>query len=91
MPRKTHLIVDSGCTQDNERWSLSACGLNEDSDGEWDGARDRESVTCKRCQAHMAKPRKYTRMKLGMTLEVIATSPPPLPEPTWTPDFSRVN
>ncbi|WP_038995131.1 hypothetical protein [Pseudomonas putida] len=58
MPRKTHLIVDSGCTQDNERWSLSACGLNEDSDVEWDGARDRESVTCKRCQAHMAKPRK---------------------------------
>lgn len=58
MPRKTHLIVDSGCTQDNERWSLSACGLNEDSDVEWDGARDRESVSCKRCQAHMAKPRK---------------------------------
>ncbi|MFJ2549563.1 DUF4224 domain-containing protein [Pseudomonas sp. NPDC087612] len=35
--------------------------------------------------------RQYARMKLGMTLEVIATTPPPLPEPTWTPDFSRVN
>ncbi|CAM4010339.1 hypothetical protein [Pseudomonas wadenswilerensis] len=58
MPRKKHLIVDSGCTQDNERWSLSACGLNEDSDVEWDGTRDRESVSCKRCQEHMTKPRK---------------------------------
>lgn len=37
MPRKNHLIVDSGCTQDNERWSLSACGLNEESEVEWDG------------------------------------------------------
>lgn len=58
MPRKNHLIVDSGCTQDNERWALSACGLNEDSDVEWDGTRHRESVSCKRCQAQMAKPRK---------------------------------
>ena len=37
MARKNHLIVDSGCTQDNERWSLSACGLNEESEVEWDG------------------------------------------------------
>jgi len=57
MPRKNHLIVDSGCTQDNERWSLSACGLNEESEVEWDGTHNRELVSCKRCQAKMAKPR----------------------------------
>ncbi len=57
MPRKNHLIVDSGCTQDNERWSLSACGLNEESEVAWDGTHQREFVSCKRCQAKMAKPR----------------------------------
>jgi hypothetical protein len=57
MPRKNHLIVDSGCTQDNERWSLSACGLNEDSEVAWDGTHQREYVSCKRCLAKMAKPR----------------------------------
>lgn len=57
MPRKNHLIVDSGCSQDNERWALSACGLNEDSDVEWDGTRQRDLVSCKRCLAKMAKPR----------------------------------
>ncbi|RDL13471.1 hypothetical protein [Pseudomonas jessenii] len=57
MPRKNHLIVDSGCTQDNERWSLSACGLNEDSEVAWDGTHQREFVSCKRCLAKMAKPR----------------------------------
>lgn len=57
MPRKNHLIVDSGCTQDNERWALSACGLNEESDVSWDGTHNREFVSCKRCQAKMAKPR----------------------------------
>jgi len=57
MPRKNHLIVDSGCTQDNERWALSACGLNEDSDVAWDGTHQREFVSCKRCLAKMAKPR----------------------------------
>ncbi|WP_064116730.1 hypothetical protein [Pseudomonas fluorescens] len=57
MPRKNHLIVDSGCTQDNERWSLSACGLNEESEVAWDGTHQREFVSCKRCLAKMAKPR----------------------------------
>jgi hypothetical protein len=57
MPRKNHLIVDSGCTQDNERWSLSACGLTEESEVAWDGTHNREFVSCKRCQAKMAKPR----------------------------------
>ena len=57
MPRKNHLIVDSGCTQDNEYWSASACGLNEESEVEWDGTHNREFVSCKRCQAKMAKPR----------------------------------
>lgn len=57
MPRKNHLIVDSGCTQDNERWSLSACGLNEESEVAWDGTHSREFVSCKRCLAKMAKPR----------------------------------
>lgn len=57
MLRKNHLIVDSGCTQDNERWSLSACGLNEESEVAWDGTHNREFVSCKRCQAKMAKPR----------------------------------
>lgn len=57
MPRKNHLIVDSGCTQDNERWALSACGLNEDSEVAWDGTHQRDFVSCKRCQAKMAKPR----------------------------------
>mgnify|MGYP003601758821 CR=1 FL=1 len=57
MARKNHLIVDSGCTQDNERWSLSACGLNEDSEVSWDGTHKRDLVSCKRCQAKMAKPR----------------------------------
>ncbi|WP_343177857.1 hypothetical protein [Pseudomonas sp. 4810-S13] len=57
MARKNHLIVDSGCTQDNERWSLSACGLNEESEVEWDGTHNRELVSCMRCQAKMAKPR----------------------------------
>ncbi len=57
MARKNHLIVDSGCTQDNERWSLSACGLNEESEVEWDGTRSRELVSCMRCQAKMSKPR----------------------------------
>lgn len=57
MPRKNHLIVDSGCTQDNERWSLSACGLNEESEVEWDGTHQRDFVSCKRCLAKMAKPR----------------------------------
>jgi hypothetical protein len=57
MARKNHLIVDSGCTQDNERWSLSACGLNEDSDVAWDGTHQHDFVSCKRCQAKMAKPR----------------------------------
>lgn len=57
MSRKNHLIVDSGYTQDNERWSLSACGLNEDSEVSWDGTHKRDLVSCKRCQAKMAKPR----------------------------------
>ncbi|WLH92801.1 hypothetical protein PSH87_12885 [Pseudomonas sp. FP453] len=57
MARKNHLIVDSGCTQDNERWALSACGLNEDSEVPWDGTHKREFVSCRRCQAKMAKPR----------------------------------
>ncbi|SNY42063.1 hypothetical protein SAMN05660659_04573 [Pseudomonas sp. LAMO17WK12:I6] len=57
MPRKNHLIVDSGCTQDNERWVLSACGLNEDSDAAWDGTHQSDFVSCKRCLAKMAKPR----------------------------------
>ena len=57
MPRKKHLIVDSGCTQDNERWALSACGLNEDSDAAWDGTHQSDFVSCKRCLAKMAKPR----------------------------------
>lgn len=57
MARKNHLIVDSGCTLDNERWSLSACGLNEDSEVSWGGTQKREFVSCKRCQAKMAKPR----------------------------------
>lgn len=57
MARKNHLIIDSGCTQDNERWSLSACGLNEDSEVSWDGTHKRDFVSCKRCQAKMAKPR----------------------------------
>ncbi|MEN5313387.1 hypothetical protein [Pseudomonas koreensis] len=57
MPRKNHLIVDSGCTQDNERWALSACGLNEDSATEWDGTHQRDFVSCKRCLAKIAKPR----------------------------------
>ena len=57
MPKKNHLIVDSGCTQDNERWSLSACGLNEESEVAWDGTHQREFVSCKRCLAKMAKPR----------------------------------
>ncbi|WP_017477079.1 hypothetical protein [Pseudomonas sp. PAMC 26793] len=57
MARKNHLIVDSGCTQDNEPWSLSACGLNEDSEVSWDGTHKRDLVSCKRCQAKMAKPR----------------------------------
>ena len=57
MPRKNHLIVDSGCTQDNERWALSACGLNEESEVEWDGTHQRDFVSCKRCLAKMAKPR----------------------------------
>ncbi|MDC6536601.1 hypothetical protein LN429_15965 [Pseudomonas syringae] len=57
MPRKNHLIVDSGCTQDNERWALSACGLNEDSNVAWDGTYQGDFVSCKRCLANMAKPR----------------------------------
>ena len=57
MPRKKHLIVDSGCTQDNERWARSACGLNEDSEVGWDGTHQCNLVSCKRCQAKMAKPR----------------------------------
>lgn len=57
MPRKNHLIVDSGCTQDNERWALSACGLNEESEVAWDGTHSRDFVSCKRCLAKMAKPR----------------------------------
>ena len=57
MARKNHLIVDSGCNQDNERWSLSACGLNEDSEVSWDGTHKRNLVSCKRCQTKMAKPR----------------------------------
>ena len=56
MPRKNHLIVDPGCTQDNERWALSACGLNEDSEVSWDGTSQRDLVSCKRCQAKIAKP-----------------------------------
>jgi hypothetical protein len=57
MPRKNHLIVESGCTQDNERWALSACGLNEETEKQWDGTHNRDFVSCKRCQAKMAKPR----------------------------------
>jgi hypothetical protein len=57
MPRKNHLIIDSGCTQDNERWALSACGLNEESEVEWDGTHQRDFVSCKRCLAKMDKPR----------------------------------
>lgn len=57
MARKNHLIVDSGCTLDNERWSLSACGLNEDSEVSWDGTHKRDLVSCKRCQAKMSKPK----------------------------------
>ena len=34
--------------------------------------------------------RQYARMKLGVTLEVVAVAPPPLPTQAWTPDFSRV-
>lgn len=56
MLRKSHLIVDSGCTQDNERWSLSACGLSEESEVDWKGTHKRDSVTCKRCLAKMDKP-----------------------------------
>lgn len=32
--------------------------------------------------------RHYARMKLG--IEPASTAPPP-PKPTWTPDFSRIN
>lgn len=35
--------------------------------------------------------RQYTRMKLGVTLEVVALAPPPPPSvPAWTPDVSKV-
>lgn len=34
--------------------------------------------------------RQYVRMKLGGTLEVMQTAPPPPIAPTWTPDISKV-
>lgn len=34
--------------------------------------------------------RHYVRMKLGVTLEVVAMKPPPPAAPTWTPDISKV-
>jgi hypothetical protein len=35
--------------------------------------------------------RQYARMKLGAEPTPPAQQAPPLPIPTWTPDFSRVN
>ena len=34
--------------------------------------------------------RHYVRMKLGLTLEVVPMTPPPLAAPAWTPDISKV-
>ncbi|KJK14849.1 DUF4224 domain-containing protein [Pseudomonas sp. 2(2015)] len=34
--------------------------------------------------------RQYARMKLGMPLQVVPLTPPPLPAPAWTPDISKV-
>ncbi|MBO3274174.1 DUF4224 domain-containing protein [Pseudomonas schmalbachii] len=35
--------------------------------------------------------RLYARMKLGLQPDITVHQPPPLPTPTWSPDFSRVN
>lgn len=34
--------------------------------------------------------RQYARMKLGVTLEVVQTAPPPSSAPVWSPDISKV-
>lgn len=45
-------------------------------------------------ESHGGRPlvgRQYARMKLGVTLEVAALTPPPRPPAAaWTPDFSKV-
>ncbi|WP_040263756.1 DUF4224 domain-containing protein [Pseudomonas massiliensis] len=35
--------------------------------------------------------RAYMRLMLGLAPTPGLVSPPPLPEPSWTPDFSRIN
>jgi hypothetical protein len=42
---------------DGEYDCSSACGLNENSNAEWNGTGTRDKVTCKRCLAKMAKPK----------------------------------
>lgn len=55
--KRIHLTTSGGQNMDGEYDCSSACGLNEDSNAEWNGTRTRELVTCKRCLTKMAKPK----------------------------------
>ena len=56
MTKRIHFTISGGQNMDGEYDRSSACGLNEDSNAEWNGTGTRDKVTCKRCLAKMAKP-----------------------------------
>lgn len=58
MGKRIHFTTSSGRDSTDEYYCLSACGLNEDSDSDWSGSKDRLQVTCKRCLSALAKPPK---------------------------------
>lgn len=57
MARKLHFIEYGSSNMDGEYECASSCGLNQDSECEWDGTRSRAEVSCKRCLTNLAKPK----------------------------------
>jgi hypothetical protein len=75
MTKKMHLTISSGSNMDGEWSALSACSLHEDSEAVWNGTRDREKVTCKRCLAQMAKPPKPSTFGIPKERPVLFNGP----------------
>ncbi|KQV21050.1 hypothetical protein ASC74_18515 [Pseudomonas sp. Root329] len=75
MTKKVHLTTSSGSDQNGEWHSSSACGLNEDSNADWDGTGSRDKVTCKRCLTKMAKPRTPSTIGLHKEHPILFSGP----------------
>ncbi|WP_033064258.1 hypothetical protein [Pseudomonas sp. GM18] len=75
MTKKLHLTISSGSDQNGEWHSASACHLDENSDADWNGTRQRDQVTCKRCLTQMAKPKAASTIGLHKERPMLFSGP----------------